>query len=210
MTDTNMNSSQTASPAEVSGTGFIERLAKLDRGDMAVLKRSAGSTLAEARNAMSVFYRIYPARSGDRDEEIFFLIATLYASNPQSLAGNFGITMKAIRNNGGSPEAVDRRMSVLLDSEFDVIDGFRNGGGEMAYRLRQCVKLAASKQVGVNWPQLIGDLRFWGHPSRRVRKQWARTYFGETKFALINSENQPVIESIEQKPQAEGNKAHAH
>ena len=146
---------------------FVERLSKLDRGDLAILKRNAGTTLAESRGAMKIFYQMYPSRDRDRDEEIFFLIATLYGLNPHSGHGNFGRTMRSIRDAGGSPDAMDRRMGILLDSEFDLVDGYRAGGGELSYRLRQCVKLAGSRQIGIDWPQLLEDLRWWGHPSKR-------------------------------------------
>jgi hypothetical protein len=69
-------------------------------------------------------------------------------------------------------------MAILLDSEFDLIDGYQPGGGEMAYRLRQCIRLADSKEVGVDWTKLIKDLIFWTHPGKNVKKRWANSYFG--------------------------------
>jgi CRISPR type I-E-associated protein CasB/Cse2 len=86
--------------------------------------------------------------------------------------------MRAVRVQTGS-ESVDRRMAFLLDSEFDRIDGRKSGGGEMAFRLRQCVRFAAGHKIGVDWPQLLADLKGWMHPSKRVRKQWAQSYYGD-------------------------------
>ncbi len=172
----------TASPLSFTER-FVSRLGELSRADLAVLKRNAGRTIAESHGAASVFFRLYPPRDRDRDEEIFFLVATLYGLNPRRLTGNFGKTMRALKKSGMAEDAADRRMSILLDSDFDLVDGFRPGGGELAYRLRQYVKLAASKEVGVDWQQLLDDLRWWGHPQKRAQKRWARSYFGTTASA---------------------------
>jgi CRISPR system Cascade subunit CasB len=165
---------------------FIENLYKLNRGEKAVLKRNAGFTLAESRGAMSIFYRILPPRLLDcKDEEIYFLIATLFGLNELSHQGDFGTTMQLIKTKSQS-ENTDRRMKILLDSEFSLIDGFRPGGGEMAYRLRQCVKLAKNHEIGVEWLELLKDLRYWSYPEKRIQKKWARSYYG-TK-SLKNNE----------------------
>ena len=157
---------------------FVSKLTDLGTGDMAILKRNAGNTLAESHGAMAIFYRVKPYGLAIRNEEIFFLIATLYGLNeyPTSNDFDFGMTMRRVREK--SSESVDRRLMTLLDSDFNVIDGFQSGGGELAYRLRQCVKLANSKKVEVNWVKLLKDLQYWTHESKKVQKRWAKSYFG--------------------------------
>ncbi|MHB9145225.1 MAG: type I-E CRISPR-associated protein Cse2/CasB [Symbiobacteriia bacterium] len=167
---------QEAEQAQAAGL-FLERLRHLGRGERAALRRNAGRTIAESRHAASIFYRLVP-KIPRIDEEIYFLVAALYGFNDQSHAGNLGDTMRDVQRATGS-DSIDRRMSVLLDAEFDLVDGRYPGGGEMAYRLLQAVKLAAGRQVGVNWRQLLLDLLWWTHPSRQVQKRWARTYFSD-------------------------------
>ena len=173
---------QTSAPKETFVGRFVERLSKLPRSDLAILKRSAGLTLADSRNAAGTFYRLYFGGANDRDEEVFFLVATLYGLNPRGFGGDFGATMRSLVAKGMSRDAVDRRMTMLLDSELDLIDGFRPGGGELAYRLRQCVKLAVSRDVGVNWAELLDDLRKWNHQGKRTQKKWARSYFSRIQL----------------------------
>ena len=72
-------------------------------------------------------------------------------------------------------------MATLIDSDLDLIDGHKPGGGELAYRLRQTVKLANGHEVGVDWLQLLKDLERWQYPEKRVQKAWARSYFGHEK-----------------------------
>jgi CRISPR type I-E-associated protein CasB/Cse2 len=167
---------------------FVSRLAKLDRGDLAILRRNAGRTLAETRNAAGLFYRLLPLGVPERDEELYFLLATLYGLNDHKPEKDFGATMRAVRVKTGR-ESVDRRMAILLDSEFDLVDGFRPGGGEMAYRLRQCVRLAASEEVGVDWAVLLRHLLRWMSASKHVRKQWARSYYGRLPEETSDSQN---------------------
>lgn len=157
---------------------FVERLKELDRGELAALKRNAGRTIAESRNTTGPFYRILPPEiAGQRHEEIYFLVSTLYGLNPKSHDGDLGSTLRLVKTRTQS-DSVDRRMAMLLDSEFGMADGFHPGGGEMAYRLRQCIKLAAGHEVGIDWPRLLTDLLWWSHPGKRVQKQWARSYYG--------------------------------
>lgn len=156
---------------------FVQALAELDRGDLAALRRNAGESIATSRGVAGLFYRIAPEGvPGSRDEEIYFLVATLYGLNKYKHTGDFGTTMARVRDAKGSG-SIDRRMAILLDSEFDLIDGRRPGGGEMAYRLRQLVKLAAGHEVGVDWPLLIQHLSHWGDSTRWVRKAWAQSYY---------------------------------
>jgi len=169
---------------------FLSRLYELSRGEIAILKRNAGNTICESRGIYPIFYRVLPHGIADSPrEEIYFLIATLYGHNEYSLRGNFGLTMRRVKSQSNT-DSVDKRMVVLLESDFNLIDGYKPGGGELAYRLRQCVKLANSHEIGVDWLQLLKDLQSWQYPEKRVQKAWARSYFGYEKTSDENKENQ--------------------
>ncbi len=170
---------------------FISRLVelgKVDRGAIARFKRNVSASIAESKGVMTLFYSLLPRSKGTQhDEEIFFLVATLWAMTfkeqrppaPQRPRNDFGETMRRVRNDPSvSPEAIDRRMTILLDGEFSTLENGYPCGGELPYRVRQCVKIANSKEKGVDWPQLLRDLRRWNNPQKWVQKQWTRTYFG--------------------------------
>lgn len=163
---------------------FVQTLADLERGDLARLKRNAGETIGSARGVAGLFYSMLPdGVAGGRAEETYFLVATLYGLNCKyQHTGDFGTTMARIKAESGSA-SIDRRMGILLDSEFGLVDERRPGGGELAYRLRQLVKLAAGKRVGVEWPLLLRHLTDWNHPDRWVRKRWAQSYYGGARTA---------------------------
>lgn len=158
---------------------FLKKLDGLDRGEWAILKRNAGNTLAEARNA-TWFYRLLEG-DGWQHPEINFLVASLYCTatrygaKARICTGDFGATMRQLAEAAGS-DSMKRRFSILLDAEFDWIDG-KPAGGELAYRLRQSVKLAASHEIGIDWPQLLVDLCHWSWPGKRVQQKWAKSFY---------------------------------
>lgn len=160
---------------------FVERLKELERGDLAVLRRNAGRSLADSRGAFGVFFRLLPADLGWR-EEIFFLVATLYALNPvESTVGDFGKSL-ALAKDGTDGGGLDRRVAVLLDSDYEWLENGRFRSGELGFRLRQAVKYLKSKDIGVEWGLLLYHLLNWSHPDRWVQRTWARSYYGKTQI----------------------------
>lgn len=156
---------------------FITTLKELDRGDLAVLRRNAGMSMSESRGALGLFYSLLPANLGP-SEEIYFLVATLFPWNQREGGeGDFGRSMAIVRSRGAS-ESLDRRMTILLDADFDWVDHTRFRPGELGFRLRQSVKLMASKEVAVDWQTLLRHLLQWSNPEKWVQKEWARSYFG--------------------------------
>lgn len=118
--------------------------------------------------------------SAGRHGEEYFLIATLFDLNRHA-AGNsdLGETMRHVAQN--SSDSFERRFLVLLDAQFDrqydALDGSKAGGSELAYRLGQMVKLAASKKIGICWPVLLADLCCWELTGKPVQKKWARNFY---------------------------------
>jgi len=196
MTVTDPVNGQTAAPAQAppqdprlaAASVFVQRVRALDRGELATLKRNAGNTLAQARS-VAWFYRLLDDDARGYDTEIFFLVATLIGLNKFNAGGDFGSSMKRLASVM-SRDAVDRRFRILLDAQFDLVDGYRPAGGELAYRLRQMVKLAAGKEVGVNWPQLLLDLRHWTRPGKPVQRKWAESFYAPARGATDGTEPQ--------------------
>lgn len=163
---------------------FIDRLKELSKGELAVLKRNAGETVACAHGAMGVFYRITAGLNiAPWLEETYFLVATLYALNPQeSDQGCFGDTMLEIRDliteelkikDKSKSLSLDKRMANLLEC-----GAVTENNRELTFKLRQAIHLTKSHMVGVNWPVLLADLCAWDHESKWVQRKWARAYFG--------------------------------
>lgn len=149
---------------------FISRLETLDPGDQARLKRGAGRTMAEARDATILLYRILPDNTPFHQEEIYFLLATLFPLADGKGEGNLGSALNKAQNEK-THKGLDRRLEVLLDSDVD----------QLSFRLRQTIHFLQSNRIRVNWAQLLRDLLNWDHPTRFVQKNWARAYYTAPK-----------------------------
>jgi CRISPR system Cascade subunit CasB len=144
---------------------FLDKLAALDAGGKAKLKRDAGKTMDEAQS-LGLFYRLLPYGLSATQEEIYFLAATLYPLAEGGGKGNLGDSLRRARDPKNH-KGLDRRIEILLDAD----------ASQLPFRLRQAVKFLKSRRVPVNWQQLLEDLQKWNHPKRFVQKQWARDYF---------------------------------
>ncbi len=153
---------------QVSNTSiFISKLRQLDRGDLARLKRNAGETLESSRQALSLFYRLLPYGVPGIQEEIYFLVATLYPLADECSSGDFGASLHRARGDEKYAKGLDKRVENLLDADM----------GQLPFRLRRSIQFLHSQRVRVNWVGLLDDLLWWSHPDRKVQQRWARSYF---------------------------------
>jgi CRISPR system Cascade subunit CasB len=156
-------------------THFIDRLARLESGDRARLKRNAGSTLAEARNALGLFYRIILPNVPAYQHETYFLLATLYPLADAGRTGSLGNALRLAQDEQNSP-GLDQRMERLLDADE----------AQLPFRLRQAVRYLYSQRVGIDWTQLLRDLLRWSHPDRYIQRRWASDYYVRQNASQAN------------------------
>ncbi|MHB9025930.1 MAG: type I-E CRISPR-associated protein Cse2/CasB [Armatimonadota bacterium] len=165
-------------PEKTSEEQFIERIERLGTGELAALRRGCGERDPVEGRCPWLVGLIY----GVASEATVFLVASLLAqyrttdikAGGHSLDGNFGETWKrAIA--GTDSESIKRRFHILLDAEYDP----QTGDGDLPYRLRQMVRYAAGKGVGIDWPLLLEHIRGWNSPAKWVQKEWARSFFGQ-------------------------------
>ncbi|NCB26019.1 MAG: type I-E CRISPR-associated protein Cse2/CasB [Bacteroidia bacterium] len=155
---------------------FIERIEKLGSGELARLRRGCGERDPVEGRCPWLIAFIH----GVASQPAAFLVASLLAqystvnihAGRHRMEGDFGLTWKrAIAGNGS--DSIKRRFHILLDAEYEP----RSGDGDMPYRLRQMVRYAAGKGIGVDWPLLLEHVRNWNAQSKWVQKKWASTFF---------------------------------
>lgn len=144
------------------------RRACQDRGKLAALRR--GLSPATVMDAWPVVASL-GGDIGQPGESVFVDIAALFASHPEeSNARNFGETCRRIAQGDGKdiPDSFERRFRRLL-----ACDDVANVTGQ----LRSWVRLAASRNVGVNYESLFADLSNWPRYADDIRVKWARSFW---------------------------------
>jgi len=155
---------------------FIDRLKQMaeggERGALASLRRGLGQppgTVAEMYRYVEPF--LGGMESGARYKEFaFYLVAALFAFHPKSTnEGNMGTHLAKTRTDAGT-DALERRFTALLAAHPD----------DLSEYLRQAVSFLKSKEIPVNWNQLLRDLQNWDKrddPKYSVQKRWAREFW---------------------------------
>lgn len=154
---------------------FVDYLEKLeargDRAAMAALRRSLGQPLGLAGEAHRHILWINPA---EWEEPSYYLVAGLFALHPtqwrraedEKRMTNFGASFARLQAKVDST-SIERRFVAILDSHED----------DLAEHLRQAVSLLKSRDIPVDWTQLLRDIRAWRHESRYVQRRWARAFW---------------------------------
>lgn len=148
---------------------FLESHAD-DRAMLAALRRGLG---AEPGDVPEMFPYVVPFVRAWNEDNIY-LIASLFGLHPaSSSSGNMGDHMRTHAREAGDDEATERRFVQLLRMRRDTLEP----------RLRQQVGILKSKDIPVNWHQLMRDIGHWDHPKRFVQRQWAGAFWrrGQTE-----------------------------
>jgi CRISPR system Cascade subunit CasB len=154
-------------------SGFIHKLSELEAGDRARLKRNAGHTLAESRGVQVLIFRLLPGGLTRAQEEVYFMVATLFPMAAARTGGNLGVSLRQAQKSSNR-KGLDRRLETLLDAD----------NSQLPFRLRQTIHNLQSNRVAVDWACLLADLLQWNHPDRFVQQNWARAYYGTIESSI--------------------------
>jgi CRISPR-associated protein Cse2 (CRISPR_cse2) len=192
----------------------------------ASLRRNQGDPLDDARDVE--WFRHFMARwheqpdiQGTPSDGIIFLVATLFADDRATLdyiAKNEKLP-EVKSNLGGSLDDVEkirdqqawdakrmlkpdpqrresrfeRRLRMLLDADLS-----SDGRGELAFRLRQCVRLVLAERdtrTRIDWGRLLYDLLRWNYDTRSARREWAQSFYNDPRVATSPIAIQPNLDT---------------
>lgn len=143
-----------------------------DRGALAALRQGLGRPAGTVASMYRYIVPWLPHEAPRWREEAYYLIAALFAYYPEPGGqGNMGHHFARARDPQGDNTAIERRFTTLLAAHPD----------DLATYLRQAVSFLKSKEVPINWRQLMPDVMAWGHPDRYVQQQWARAFWSPAK-----------------------------
>lgn len=163
---------------------FVQYLQKLaesdDRPALAALRRGLSGSTAEMHRYVVPYL---PPDAPEYREDHFYLVAALFALHPrwaeEGQPSNFGASFARLAESSGS-ESIEKRFVALLNAHPD----------DVPEHLRHAVALLKSKQIPVDWAQLLHDLWYWNHEKRFVQRDWARAFWGRQA-----EEEQPADEA---------------
>lgn len=139
-----------------------------DRAMLAELRRGLGRTPEESPGMFQYVMPFVHEHTSRWEETNMYSIASLFALHPVSAAkGNIGEHLHSYVLAVGDDAATTRRFVQLLRQDRPSLD----------IPLRQHISILRSKEIPVNWHQLMFDLNYWDHPNRFVQKRWARGYW---------------------------------
>ncbi len=149
---------------------YLESLRE-DRAALAALRRGLGQPTGAEPQMYPYVEPWLPDTNRAWLEKDYYLVASLFAYHPEPKgSGNMGAHFARTREPTGDNTAVERRFVALLAAHPDDLRRFY---------LRQAVSFLKSKEIPINWRQLLADLRRWDHPHRYVQHRWARAFWGE-------------------------------
>jgi CRISPR system Cascade subunit CasB len=166
---------------------FVEYLVSLvdreQRGAIAALRRGVGKPPGTTPET----FPIMVPWTADMDRfaaDTYFLVGSLFALNQSNCAdGNIGTTFAQIRGRENeASDSLEKRFVALLNADAE----------DLPNHLRHAVSLAASKDVAINWAQLIADLRHWNHLDRFIQRRWAEQFWGRGVEADEDQQTQTV------------------
>jgi CRISPR system Cascade subunit CasB len=142
-----------------------------DRGALAALRRGLGQSPGTVAGMYRYVVPWLPDDVPSWLEDAYYLVAALFAYHPDAGgAGNMGDHFARARGPQGDDTAIERRFTALLAAHPD----------DLGFYLRQAVSFLKSKEVPVNWHQLLSDVLGWGHPGRYVQRRWASAFWGRS------------------------------
>lgn len=154
---------------------FVAHLEKLrdadDRAALARLRRGLGKPPGTVPEMHALVLPWLPQDIPRWHEDQCYLIAALFASHPQAGGqGSLGKSFGLLRDKSEGKESVERRFVALLNCHEE----------ELPDHLRHAISLLKSKEIPVDWRELLNDLHHWGHSDRRVQRKWARDFWTAT------------------------------
>lgn len=168
--------------ANTAAQKFIDRLARLDRGPLAELRRSLND--APGNTAHFLEREIYAAEVAYLERRALYLTAGLYAlierphddETEEQVAArsaregkSLGHLLGALYREQGQRPSTEKRFLALLDADE----------AALPYQLRQAVALLKGSDVKPDWAQLLRDVSGWHHEDRGddIRRRWARDFY---------------------------------
>jgi CRISPR system Cascade subunit CasB len=188
------------------------RQTKPDRGALAQIRRTLGKKPDQAIAAFPYVVRWTEGLNNDWHEECYYLVAALYATRYQALGRslhhqkdlknyqrNLGASFLELDKEQRKESQTDER-SRSLERRFTNLLMSRKE--DLPERLRHAISLLASKEIPIDWLQLLLDLLSWdqrqiayaSRPQQSAQRRWAKAFWRIDKGAGGADSTEPADE----------------
>ncbi len=144
---------------------FIEslyaRAQRRDRAALANLRRGLGDPLA----ALPYVVPFLAADAPRSEEDALVAVAGLFALHPQPGPMTLAQALRLLRPDSDS---IEQRFRALIDSDPE----------DLPTHLRHAVGLARSRDLGLDYEDLLWTILAWGREDQRRQRAWARDFWG--------------------------------
>jgi CRISPR system Cascade subunit CasB len=156
---------------------WLRNLVDTERREvLAALRRGLGKPPGTAAEMYPYMVKWTEGEHSGWEEERYYLVAALFAAHqiswrpgePVNGATNLGASFARLRQATGS-QSMDLRFVALLNCHRD----------DLPEQLRHAVDLLKSKDIPIDWAQLLCDLRQWERDDRAVQREWAQAFWRE-------------------------------
>jgi len=159
------------------------------RAALAALRRGLGKAPGEAPEMFPYIIPALPTGLSTRNEQAYFLIASLFAWRPlewpytpgdphlnpsanPSANHSLGVSYRRLAEKTGS-DSVEKRFIALLNAHQD----------DLPAHLRHAVGLITAQEIPIDWTRLLYDVLWWNEPNRSSQLSWARGYWAASSAA---------------------------
>lgn len=163
---------------------FIEYLENLvsnrDRGAIANLRRGLRKPPGTVPQTDRYVLKFLPEDTRVGQEEPYYLVASLFAfwhqgrDSPENAEGNLGRSARVMVDQ---EKDLNRRDSLEKSTEKRLVTLLNCHRDDLPEHLRQIVSLLKSRDVSVDWVQLLADIKDWQRDDRTVQRAWARGFW---------------------------------
>jgi|GEM_PF-233401 len=161
-----------------------------NRAILAQLRRGLGKEPGSVPDMFSHVEYIFPVDLPSEDEDPYYLVAALFAWHQKdwpsndTYRSNLGASLAELRWK----QTADRGETVLEQgdsTERRVVALLNSTRADLPYHLRQMIGLLRTKEVRVNWLQLLADIQDWdtgwrNNRGHSVQQRWASAFWSQT------------------------------
>jgi len=167
---------------------FIERMEKYVRDkDRAALAHFRRGLSKPPGTAMEMFPYVarYTRHLSDREADAYFVVASLIGLYPtfswksaDDGKTNLGSSLSFLRSENDR-DSIVRRFTALLNSDREDLPSY----------LRQIISLLKSKELPMNWHDLLRGIKQWNRLDKKIQREWANGFWGNVPTDEKGEEN---------------------